>query len=178
MNKSILTAPAWKLFLAFVAGTLASVLIAFATAKYFNWNVYYGPHPTLRYALITMILWSYPYLVGRELIRKTRPAAVLYEDRQMALIVFLALVNNIFIVYYTENYGLLWPVILLSMSVNIFCMIKVFSFPARELKSIKLNRRARSSEIWLEVILFVFWPLSVWWLQPTLQSIGAAKEQR
>jgi hypothetical protein len=171
--KSILTTPAWKLFLAFLVGMLAAELVALYLARYLNWNMNYGPYQTLRFGLITLILWTYPYLVGRALSQR---AGIRTAHRQVLWIVLIALVNNVFSVYYTETYGPGWLALLITAVVNIFCLLAVYSFPARELKSIELNRRARFVECLREILQFLFWPVAVWWLQPTLTYIVIEQE--
>jgi hypothetical protein len=50
-------------------------------------------------------------------------------------------------------------------------MMKIFSFPARPLKSIELKRNAGIWEYTPEAFQFLFWPLGLWWTQPTINRI-------
>jgi hypothetical protein len=169
MAKSILTLPAWKPLLAFIVCILFSQVIALAAAKYFNWSMDYGPYPTLRYTLIALILLTYPYFVGRAL---SRLAGSQTAHRRILWTFLLAIVNNVLSVYYTETYGLAWPVVLITLLVNIFCVIVIISFPARELKSIELKRNARFHEHFNELLQFMLWPFCVWRLQSRLAAIA------
>jgi len=165
MNKSILTVPAWKLFIAFIAGMIASELVALAAASFFDWNRHYGPYPTLRYGLMTLISWTYPYLVGRALSQRSG------AHWQVLAIIVVGIFINTVSVYFTEVYGVAWYVVLAVLSVNMLCLVKVLSFPARELKSMVLKRRAQFPEYWRELVQFTLWPFFVWRLQPLLTTI-------
>ena len=145
MTKSILTVSAWKLFIGFVVGMVAAQIIALVVATHFGWNPEYGPSPTLKYALMTHL--------------------------RILLVVVMAIITNTLSVYFTEVYGVVSAVIGITVVANIFCLIAVISFPARELKSIELMRTARFWEFWRELMLFLLWPVSVWWLQPRLTTI-------
>ena len=171
-RNSILNTPPWKIFASFIIGVLASEFIALVTAKYFSWSMDYGPYPTLRYGLITLLMWVYPYFVGREL---SRMRGSVTAHRLILWIGLLAVVNNIVSVYYTETFGVAWPVVLVTVLVNVFCLITVLSFPARELKSIELKRKSRFAEHWNELLQFMLWPFCVWWLQRRLtESVNKA----
>ncbi len=159
MSKSILTIPPWVLFFSFCLGAIVIHFIALALAQYFGWSLDYGPYPTLRYALFTLLLWAYPYFVGLALSRTTGSRAI---QQQMVLIVLVAIINNAFSVFFTETNGLVWYMILITILINIFCIVIVFTIPACELKSIELQRKAKLYEYWPEMIQFMIWPISVW----------------
>jgi hypothetical protein len=169
MKQSILTVPAWILFLAFSAGIVSSEIAALVAASLFNWNMDYGPYPTLRFGLISLVWWSYPYLVGRALYQRSMAPG---KHRAILFVIMAAIVNNALSVYLIESYGLRWYIVLITIVVNVFSLVTVFSFPAMALRSIRLKRRARFPEAWNELLKFLLWPFCVWWLQPVLSSIG------
>jgi hypothetical protein len=173
--RSILTVPAWKILLSFIAGVFSAEIIAWTFARYFNWNTEYGLYPTVRYALIILVWWTYPYLVGRAL---GRLAGKEKAGRQILLIILIAIVNNVFSVYYTETNGPAWQGILITSLINVYCIIAIFSFPARELKSIELGRRPYFYEILRELLQFMLWPLCAWRLQGRLTAISTQREAK
>jgi hypothetical protein len=173
--RSILAVPAWRILLSFIAGVFAAEIIAWTLARYFNWNTDYGLYPTLRYALIILVWWTYPYLVGRAL---GKFAGNEKADRQILVIILIAIVNNVFSVYYTETNGPSWQAILITALINVYCTIAIFSFPARELKSIEIGHRVYFHEIWRELLQFMLWPLFAWRLQGRLTAISTQREAR
>jgi hypothetical protein len=176
MKESILTIPAWQLFLAFVIGSVISEISAFAAAAYFNWDLLYGPYPTLRVGLEMLIGLTYPYLVGCELSRRRATGSRPTSHKRIILTLLVAIVVNLLSVYYMEVYGFLSIVAAMTALFNLIFLLTVISFPARELKSIELKRRAGFIESWKEMLQFMIWPVSVWWLQPTLTYIVIEEE--
>jgi hypothetical protein len=168
MNKSILTFPAWMLFVGFFLAATVADVAASMIGKNLGWDWDYGAFPTLRFGLISLVWWSYPYMVGRALSQQSYPRA----HKAILLIVLLAIVNNALSVYLSEAYGVIWYIVLITIVMNVYCAIRVFAFPAIELKSRKLGRRARLPEAWSELLLFVLWPLCVWWTQQALAAFA------
>ena len=164
MSRYILKVPAWQLFLAFVVGLFAAEAAALTIARFLEWNTQYGPYPTLRFGLVTLLLWTYPYLVGKAISQRARTA----RHRRVLAIILLAIFNNALSVYLTESFGPAWYIVLITVLVNIFCLLEVLSYPARELKSLQLKRRAQLPEYGRELLTFAAWPICVWWLQPAL----------
>jgi hypothetical protein len=172
MTKSILSASALSLFVVFAGGVIVAEVVARVAATYFDWNRSYGPYPTLRYGLITLLLWTYPYLVGRALCRRAGTTG----HRRVLWVILLAIINNVLSVYLTESYGPLWYLVLITVLLNVFCLLQVLSFPSRELKSLQLKRRATLPEYWRELLMFAAWPLCVWWLQPAIRDIAGTED--
>lgn len=52
------------------------------------------------------------------------------------------------------------------------CMATISGFPASVLKSIELNEEVDINDYYMDLLLFLFWPFGIWFLQPRINKIA------
>jgi len=61
--------------------------------------------------------------------------------------------------------GFLWVVYLM------YATVQFFFYPSKILKSIELTKEARFGDYIGYVLLMIFWPIGIWWIQPKLNKL-------
>ncbi|WP_420317467.1 hypothetical protein [Ekhidna sp.] len=90
------------------------------------------------------------------------------------LLISLIVVQFVFEGEFESNgfLGFFWSVYV------IYAIIQFFSYPAKILKSIELNKEARFINYLGYFVLFIFWPFGIWAIQPKLNNLQITKSNQ
>jgi hypothetical protein len=121
--------------------------------------------------LLTFPLYlSYPMLIGRDLnIQLSRQGKFKPSSIRSLIVPSIVLIINFLIGLYLER-PIMWITLSLT-AINLICLLRIVSVPARQLKSIELRRNAGVWEYVPETFQFLYWPLGVWWTQPRINRM-------
>lgn len=80
------------------------------------------------------------------------------------------------IIIYSDGSGMTFTgFAAIPMFYVLYAVIYVFLFPARVLKSVEIRNKASFSEYIGYVLMMVFWPIGIWFLQPRINKIVEAE---
>lgn len=168
----IATRKHWEIFLGFILVTLLTNVILDAVLGYFGYSPFDKLSRATNFLLTFPLYLSYPFLVGQDLNTRLNRQSKFKPTSTSSLIIPLSTLIVIYFIglFYLDQNSPIWIIVLL-MAINLFLMMKIFSFPARPLKSMELKRNAGLWEYTPEAFQFLCWPLGVWWTQPTINRL-------
>lgn len=171
MRLSILKQRHWTIFIAFLVCMLGAHLIVEFIADIFDLRWFDKSKQVTEFLLTMPVLFSYPFLVDQQLRSKLKGQVNFKRTTNSYLIIVtvLFLATYLLTIFAAEFESIVFYVLGI---INALCMLTLFSFPARLLKSIELKRNAGLWEYVPETFQFLCWPLGVWWIQPRLSKIA------
>ncbi len=124
--------------------------------------------------LLGVLLYMFWYFViglelSDELPRKVELPKTLFIINGFVLIIS-AIVLSMFFGGSFESNGL---IAFIWIAYLMYAMIQFFFYPGKALKSIELKREAGVGEYYGYLLLMIFWPIGIWWIQPKLNKLEA-----
>lgn len=124
---------------------------------------------------IGFILYFFWYFaVGYELsdIASIKLNKTLFTFNAFFVIASLLMIFLFFDKNYSSNsfLGFIW------VTYFMYALIYLFTYPVRLIKSIELDKKARFGQYLGLLLLSIFWPIGIWWIQPKLNKINTLSQ--
>ncbi|MBV6645062.1 MAG: hypothetical protein KI790_06420 [Cyclobacteriaceae bacterium] len=153
----------WQVFLILLTGSITSN---------FTWENNLLFNLALNaFGLIIYFFWY--FAVGLELTehlpRRVELPRTLFIVNSFVLIVSLLIIVAVYDGYFSTNglLGFIWIVYLM------YAMLQFMFYPSKALRTVEQGTEATFGQYLKYVLLTIFWPIGIWWIQPKLNRIIA-----
>lgn len=152
----------WQVFLILLAGSIASNL-TWESHELFNLVLN-------SFGLIIYFFWY--FAVGLELTEHLPPRVelprTLFIVNAFVLIISLLILVAVFNGQFSGNglIGFLW------IGYLMYALFQFMFYPSKALRTVEQGTAARFGQYFKYVLLIIFWPIGIWWIQPKLNKIA------
>lgn len=160
-----LSAKHWQIFLILLIG---SFLINFTIEFDLTLTV-------LLRAVGILIYYSWYLFIGHGLFEYL-PKKIELNYNLFVTNFFVWMAAYVAIIIYSDGSGMTFTgLAAIPMFYVLYAIVHVFLFPARVLKSVEIKHKASFSQYIFHVLMMIFWPIGVWFLQPRINKIAEAE---
>lgn len=151
----------WQVFLILLIGSLTSN---------FTWENQETFNLVLN-SLGLIIYFFWYFAVGLELTEHVPPrvelSRTLFIVNAFVLIISMLIIVAVFTGHFSSNglLGFLWIAYLM------YAMFQFMFYPSKALRTVEQGKEATFGQYFKYVLLTIFWPIGIWWIQPKLNRI-------